>query len=183
MLIFEVNLLTQHMKKLSQVFLITTIVALSHSTFAQKGFVEAQDPEWLVSVDEAYKESKKTNKPILANFTGSDWCGWCKKLRAEVFVHPEFKKWADENVVLLELDFPRRKQLPDQQKMQNQQLQQVFQVRGFPTIWLFGLEKPDGQDKFSIIGYGKTGYVRGGPMAFTGEVDRMLAAKKAAPNN
>jgi len=146
---------------------------------AQKNkFVKAQDPEWLVSVDEAYLLSKKTNKPILANFTGSDWCGWCKRLRAEVFTQPEFKAWAAENVVLLELDFPKRKQLPEVQKLQNQQLQKAFRVTGFPTIWVFGLEKPEGSNQFSIVAYGKTGYVRGGTKNFTKEIEQLIANAK-----
>ena len=63
--------------------------------------VSAQDGKWLDSFDEAIKESKKTGKPILANFTGSDWCGWCIRLDKEVFSKSEFKEWADKNVVLL----------------------------------------------------------------------------------
>ncbi len=72
----------------------------------------AQEIKWLDSYEEAAKISKETNKPILANFTGSDWCRWCKVLDKEVFRTDEFKTWASENVVLLELDFPKKKKLP-----------------------------------------------------------------------
>jgi len=74
--------------------------------------LQAQEAKWYSDFDEAAKISKKTNKPILANFTGSDWCGWCIRLDKEVFSKKEFQKWADENVVLLTVDFPRRKKLP-----------------------------------------------------------------------
>lgn len=148
-------------------------------TFAQNdNFVKAQDENWLVNVEEAYELSKKTNKPILANFTGSDWCGWCKRLRKEVFNTPEFNKWADENVILLELDFPRRTQLPVEQQQQNRSLQQAFQVTGFPTIWVFDLNKPSGENKFELQAYGKTGYLRGGAANYTKELDKMVAKKK-----
>jgi thiol-disulfide isomerase/thioredoxin len=50
---------------------------------------------WLVDLDEAYNRSVKEKKPILANFTGSDWCGWCKKLDADVFTKPEFQTWEE----------------------------------------------------------------------------------------
>ncbi|PIQ15370.1 MAG: thioredoxin, partial [Flavobacteriales bacterium CG18_big_fil_WC_8_21_14_2_50_32_9] len=80
---------------------------------------------WEVDVNKAYEISKKTGKPILANFTGSDWCGWCIKLKNEVFIKDEFKTWAKDNVVLLELDFPRRFQLPEEIKQQNYGLQQA----------------------------------------------------------
>ena len=79
---------------------------------------------WLVDLDEAYEISIKEKKPILANFTGSDWCGWCKKLDADVFSKPEFQAWAKENVVLLELDFPRRFQIPAKNQQQNAAMQQ-----------------------------------------------------------
>jgi hypothetical protein len=42
-------------------------------------FTKAEDEGWLVNLEEAYKISKETNKPILANFTGTDWCVWCKE--------------------------------------------------------------------------------------------------------
>ncbi|MFY0652533.1 MAG: thioredoxin family protein [Cyclobacteriaceae bacterium] len=164
---------------------LTFCLFISLASFAQdinSKFHEAQDKEWLVDIDEAYQISKQTNKPILANFTGSDWCGWCKKLRSEVFSKQAFKEWAKDNVVLLELDFPRRKRLPEQQMMQNRGLQQAFQVRGYPTIWVFDLEKPDPNGQFQIHALGKTGYIRGGSDNFTREVDKMIARKTAAAN-
>lgn len=154
------------------------LIMLTTSIFAQGDeFTQAQDENWLVDVDKAYEISKKTNKPILANFTGSDWCGWCKKLRGEVFNTPEFKTWAEENVVLLELDFPRRKQLPQEQQIQNRSLQQAFQVRGFPTVWVFDLSKSGGEKQFQLQAYGKTGYLRGGPTKYTKELDKMIERK------
>lgn len=128
---------------------------------------------WLVDINEAYEVSKKTGKPIMANFTGSDWCGWCKKLKAEVFDQAEFKKWADKNVVLVELDFPRRFQLPENIKQQNYSLQQAFKVTGYPTIWVFFLNKND-SGQFTIEALGKTGYVNG-VSAFTSGVDDMIS--------
>ena len=157
------------------------LVALT-SVAQNKGveFTEAEEEGWLVDLEEAYNLSKDTNKPILANFTGTDWCGWCKKLRAEVFSKPEFKTWAKENVVLLELDFPRRKKLPEQQVQQNRGLQQAFQVRGYPKIWVFDLKRPNDNERFEIHALGSTGYIRGGASAFTGEIDKMIARKVAA---
>ncbi len=134
---------------------------------------------WLVLVDEAYAESKRTGKPIMANFTGSDWCGWCKKLSAAVFDKEEFKNWADENVVLLELDFPRRTKLPEELQRQNAGLQQAFKVRGFPTIWVFDLDKDADSGKYAIKALGKTGY-KPTVDEFTTGVDQMIARADAA---
>lgn len=131
-----------------------------------------QNDGWHLNFDKASKESIETNKPILANFTGSDWCGWCKKLKREVFDTPTFKKWADENVVLLELDYPRRVQQPEEIKKQNKELQQFFKVRGYPSIHLFSVNKNEG--KTQITSLGKTGYVAGGPTPWIANANTLL---------
>jgi thioredoxin-related protein len=131
---------------------------------------------WMVDINKAYEESKRTGKPIMANFTGSDWCGWCKKLKYEVFDKPAFKTWADKTVVLVELDFPRRFQIPQKYQEQNRGLQQAFKVSGYPTIWVFNLVK-DEKGQFQIDAMGKTGYVKG-VSAFTGGVNNMILQAK-----
>ena len=156
-------------------FLTTSLLGFSQ-TDTKKETYKAENEGWLVKIDEAYAESKKTGKPILANFTGSDWCGWCKRLTKSVFVEDDFKKWADDNVVLLELDFPRRKTLPNEIRQQNAQLQQAFRVSGYPTIWVFNLDKDD-KGQFQIEGLGKTGY-RKTVKEFTTDVERMFANAK-----
>lgn len=142
----------------------------------QDASYKAENEGWLVDVDQAYDESKKTGKPILANFTGSDWCGWCKRLTQSVFIQKEFKEWADKNVVLLELDFPKRKQLPARYKQQNQNLQQAFKVRGYPTVWLFDLSKETEGSQYSIEAHGKSGYTKTAA-EFTSNFDRMLTQR------
>ena len=154
------------------------ISAVVNAQMQKEEFTPSVDDNWLVNVDEAYALSKETNRPIMANFTGSDWCGWCKKLRREVFDTPEFKSWAAENVILLELDFPRRKQLPEQQVTQNRSLQQAFRVTGFPTIWVFDLDKNTETKQYQLQAYGKTGYLPGGPANYTKQLDKMLDKKK-----
>ena len=116
---------------------------------------------WHTDFDKAAKLSRKSKKPILANFTGSDWCGYCKVLTRTVFSTPEFKKWANENVILLELDFPKKKKLDPKLAKQNRALQKAFGVRGYPTIWLFNAGDKKNPKK-NIEPLGKTGFVRGG---------------------
>lgn len=113
---------------------------------------------WYTDVTKVYELSKKTKKPVFAFFTGSDWCGWCHKLEANVFAKPGFQEWAKSNVILLELDFPRNKKLPDELVQQNSGLQQFFQVQGYPTIWIFDLEKDKTSQKFNITARGSLGY-------------------------
>ena len=160
-----------------RVSLLALFVLIGTFSFAQSSAAEykAENDGWLVNVDEAYELSQKTGKPIMANFTGSDWCGWCKRLTKSVFIHDEFKTWADKNVVLLELDFPRRKQLPQEIKQQNASLQKAFGIRGYPTIYVFDLSKND-NGEFAISALGKTGYTKT-VKEFTDGIDAMIARR------
>lgn len=152
-------------------FLFLLIAGIATSAVAQSEY-KATHEGWLVSIDEAYQQSQETGKPILANFTGSDWCGWCKRLSANVFVKDEFKEWAEENVILLELDFPRRNQIPNEIRQQNHSLKNAFKVTGFPTIWVFFMDK-DENNQFNINALGKTGYAKTVDQ-FTSGVDQMI---------
>ena len=80
------------------------ILFLSLNLYSQES-----DLVWHTDVTKAINISMEKEKPLFFFFTGSDWCGWCIKLQKEVFFKAEFVKWAKENVVLVELDFPRRK--------------------------------------------------------------------------
>ena len=128
--------------------------------FSVVGISYGQNSNWYSDARQAVTQSNKVKKPLLVFFTGSDWCGWCKKLQKEVFNTTEFKKWATNNVVLLELDFPRDNKQPPNIIEQNQQLQQVFKVEGYPTVWFVTATVKDGKTSFS--GLGRSGYVAGG---------------------
>lgn len=134
---------------------------------------KAGNPGWLVSLEEAFDLSKKTGKPIMANFTGSDWCGWCKRLTADVFSKPEFLTWAEKNVIMLEVDFPRMKRLPQNIAAQNESLRNAFEIPGYPTIWVFNLKKDETLNQFSVELLGRTGYSKS-VEEFTAGVDQML---------
>lgn len=144
---------------------------------SSNGSYKAKNDGWFVSLDQALEQSKKTGKPIMANFTGSDWCGWCKRLDKSVFHQPGFEKWADDNVVLLELDFPKRFKLPDAVKQQNQGLKQAFQIRGYPTIWVFDIDR-DATTNYKITALGKTGYTKTF-QEFKTNVGKFIANRKA----
>jgi len=121
----------------------------------------APELSWNTDLQVAHELSQKTGKPIFAFFTGSDWCGWCMKLQRDVFAKDAFKTWADKNVVLLELDFPRRKTLPDALKQQNAQLQNAFRITGYPTVWLFTIVKDTAANNYNINALGSLGYPSG----------------------
>lgn len=95
---------------------------------------------WHDSFEDAKSEARHSGKLILADFTGSDWCGWCVKLKKDVFEKPEFASWAGENVVLLEIDFPKRAKQSAEIKKQNQQLAQRYDIESYPTVLLLDAE-------------------------------------------
>lgn len=140
--------------------------------------IQSQELTWHSDINKAMEISKKSKKPLLLFFTGSDWCGWCIRLQKEVLKTPEFAAWAKDNVVLVELDFPRKTQLAPEIKTQNAALQQTFAVRGYPTIWLVNATKNKKDDKISYEQLGTTGYVAGGPTAWLAVADGFLKAKK-----
>lgn len=139
---------------------------------------QAQDLEWHTNMDEAIKLSEKQKKPLLLFFTGSDWCGWCIRLQKEVLKTPEFAEWAKKNVILVELDFPRRTAQDLTVKQQNAGLAKAFSVKGYPTVWLTNATK-DKEGKVSFQALGSTGYVAGGPTPWLDKANGILAAKKS----
>ena len=141
------------MSRIQFIFFLSLVISMS--SFSQEKLT------WHTDMEKAIAIATKENKKMLLFFTGSDWCGWCKKLQNEVFKTSDFEKWANENVVLVELDFPKRTPQDINVRNQNSQLQQMFQVRGYPTIhFVKAQKKPDG--KTNLNNLGKTGFVRGG---------------------
>ena len=92
--------------------------------------------EWIENYELALATAKELKRPVLINFTGSDWCSWCKKLSAEVFTQDQFKDYAKANLVLLKLDYPRSIPQTAELKAQNQKLQEQYKIQGYPTIVL-----------------------------------------------
>jgi protein disulfide-isomerase len=122
------------------------------------------EPTWSTDFKRSQEEAKANHKLLLLNFTGSDWCGWCMKLEKEIFSKPEFADYAAKNLVLVEMDFPRRKQLSDIVRQQNLEKAEQYQVMGFPTIIVLS---GDGQK------VGELGYTPGGPKAFIAELEKL----------
>ncbi len=113
---------------------------------------------WINDYKAALAQAKAEGKDILMDFTGSDWCHWCIQLNREVFSKPEFLKYAPDNFVLLELDFPQNPAgIKPETRRQNQQLAEKFGVEGYPSIVL--------ADASGRI-YAKTGYQEGGPRSY-----------------
>ena len=91
---------------------------------------------WGTDYKAALEKASKENKSVLLDFTGSDWCPWCKKLQKDVFSQDAFKEYAKKKLVLVEVDFPRGKEQSEELKAQNQALQAQYHVQGYPTLIL-----------------------------------------------
>jgi len=116
-------------------------------------FLFAANNIWLTDLETAKKQSAQKQLPILANFTGSDWCPYCIKQQNEVFSKQEFIKFAKDNFILLEVDFPEKSKLTPQLAAQNHSLAEKYKIKAFPVVVFF-----DEEGKFIL----KTGYRAGG---------------------
>ena len=139
-------------------------------------FVSAQDLVWETNINKAIERSNAEAKPMFLFFTGSDWCGWCIRLQNEVFKTPEFIAWAKQNVVLVDLDFPRRTQQADDLKAQNNSLQQTFAIQGFPSIRIVNAGMKEGKINFEMLG--GLGYAAGGPTVWLQTANDVLKLNK-----
>lgn len=88
---------------------------------------------WMTDLDKAMEQSKAEKKPILVEFTGSDWRPPCKMMRAEVFTKKKFIEAATKKFILVELDFPRG---DEALAKKNQPLAKKYKIEGFPTVIL-----------------------------------------------
>ena len=133
-------------------------------------FCVRADSGWITDLKKAQQDAKADHKVVLLNFTGSDWCGYCVQLDRAILSKPEFKDYANKNLVLLEIDFPRRNgprwnAQSIELKKQNMELAEKYQVEGFPTLVVL-----DGEGK-TLWKY--EGYFAGGVAAFIAELDRV----------
>ena len=124
-------------------------------------------PIWLTDLDAAKAQGVKENKPVLVDFTGSDWCPPCKALHKAVFESSEFAE-AAKGYVLVELDFPRNKPQTPELKAKNREWQQKYAVNSFPTVLLLDARSGDA--------FGRVG-------GFGGQTAKEYLAKLAAYKN
>lgn len=117
--------------------------------------------DWMTDFNAAKDKAAKEKLDILVDFSGSDWCGWCQKLDAEVFSKPEFLTEAKKQFVLVVLDFPKKEEnkakIPEAQRKSNEELAKTLNVQGFPTVFLMDAKGAT---------YAQTGYQEGGPEAY-----------------
>ena len=124
---------------------------------------------WLTDLDEGIKVAKAEKKAILVDFTGSDWCGWCIRLKKEVFDQKEFAA-VSKDFVLVELDYPQRKKQSPEEKAKNKVWAEKFAIEGYPTIMLLNA---NGEP------FAQTGYQAGGPVKYLAHLAELLKSNNA----
>jgi len=125
---------------------------------------------WMTNLDKAKQVAKSEHKLILLNFSGSDWCIPCMKLRADIFSSNNFMKYAKDNLILVNADFPRenKNQLSKQQQKMNDTLAAIYNPEGkFP----FTILLDSNGNKLKVW----DGYYSKGPENF---VDEITAVKE-----
>ena len=126
-------------------------------------------PTWNTSLPAALAEAKASQRPVLAVFSGSDWCKPCMMLKQEVFDQPEFAEFAKDRLVLARFDFPRnKKNQPDkaQLKLSEDAAAQLNKEGAFPAVVLLS---PEGK----VLAH--SGYRPGGATAYDAYLTQLLA--------
>ena len=126
----------------------------------------AAEATWLTNFETAQARARSEKKLLLIEFTGSDWCPPCIMLERQVFSQPDFKDYAAQHLVLLEVDFPRMKELSVEQKAANEKVAEQFGIDGFPTVIILDS---------SGRKIGELGYMPGGPKPFIAAVEELRA--------
>ncbi|MDO7846883.1 thioredoxin family protein [Hymenobacter sp. M29] len=123
---------------------------------------------WVSDLGAAQAQAKATNRPILAIFSGSDWCKPCIMYEQEVFAKPEFAEYAKDKLVLAHFDFPRQKRnqpTAAQLKLNETAAAQLNREGEFPLAVVIS---PEGK----VLA--KTGYIAGGPAAFEAYLKKVV---------
>jgi len=112
----------------------------------------ARGSEWQTDYEQALATAKAEKKCVLVEFTGSDWCGPCIEMKKVVFSKAAFLDYAKKNLILVEVDYPKLKALPEKVAKQNERLMHQYGIdkSGYPTVILLN---PDGKSLGQLEGY------------------------------
>ena len=110
---------------------------LNSGSTAPAHWLKGPTDAWYIHLEDAKRAAKRTGKKIYALHTGSDWCPPCMNLEKNILSSSKFKRFARENLILLFVDSPRKKPIPDDQRAYNRQLARMLNFgSGVPSILL-----------------------------------------------
>ena len=136
------------MKRLSITILLIAVVMPAPPYLAA-----ADIYSWQTDFEAALAEAEREDRVVFAYFAGSDWCGWCMRLKAEVLDTQLFDDFSQRYLVPLLIDFPRELPQSEERQLANSALAEQYRVTGFPTVLILD---PQGHEIH------RTGYVAGG---------------------
>lgn len=121
----------------------------------------------------AFQSAGESGRPVMLFFTGSDWCPYCVKLVDEVLETPDFQAWADENIEMVEVDFPRSDTLPGDVRILNESLRKQYEgrIKGYPTALFV--------DSHGNV-MGQLGYQKGGPEPWIEKATAIISPRTAS---
>lgn len=137
------------MKRIMQMLLV--LVAL--------GGVARGADGWTTDWAAAKARSAAEGKPVLMYMTGSDWCTWCMKKEKEVISNKEFMEFAAAHFILMEVDFPKKKEQAAELKAQNAQLKKEYLNDGYPTIWVLDAQGKKLSEDLGTLGGGAAAHI------------------------
>lgn len=119
---------------------------------------------WQTDYAAALNQAKAENRRVFLFFTGSDWCSWCMRLNKEILSTPEFARYSKEKLILVEVDFPKKRPQSASLKAQNAKLFKRYKIEGYPTVIVLDStgKKID-----------ELGYQEGGPAPFISRLGKL----------
>ena len=141
-----------------------TMLGTIAAVFAATVLAATSTPQGFTdNLDEALKSAKANKRYVVAVFSGSDWCGWCKKLEKEILSTETFRKGAVGRYELVYIDTPRNQDLLSEHgKENNRKLTSKYDVHGFPTVLILDANG----EKVAEMGYDA-----GGPKKYLEKIE------------
>lgn len=106
--------------------------------------------EWGTDYDAALAAAQEQGRPVLVDFTGSDWCYYCVQLKKNVLEHPKFEAWAADKFVFLEVDVPENPAFDQDLLARNRELCSKYRVDSYPTLMVLDAQ---GRPLGALLGY------------------------------
>lgn len=150
------------------------VVSASSGLFASDVDIKGVTPgKWTMDLEAAGKLAGEKALPILVNFTGSDWCGWCKLMEKEVFSQRDWQDYAKNNILMVIVDFPQDSEIVPQEYVErNEKLRDKYAVEGFPT---FVILDDDAETELGRLGAGQ----KNTPAAFISDLTQLFRYRAA----